>query len=259
MRGGMGMKIHVSAIVLTKNEEVNIGGCLKDLKWCDEVVVVDDNSDDKTVEIAEKTGAKVYSRSLDNFSNQRNFGLSQANGEWVLFADADERVSEALSFEISNIISSWTDGVENEYKGFYISRIDILWGKELRYGESNRKLLRLARKNAGKWDGTVHEEWKINGKIGALRNPITHYPHQTVAEFLKEINFYTTLRAKELYGKKIKVNILSIILYPSGKFVLNYFLKKGLLDGVPGLMHAFLMSLHSFLVRGKLWAMWDDK
>lgn len=253
------MQIHLSAIILAKNEGNIIRDCLGNLKWCDEIIVINDNSTDETVKIAEKMGVKVYSRPLDNFSNQRNFGLSKANGEWVLFVDADERVSEALSFEISNIISNWTDGVENEYRGFYVSRIDILWGKELRHGESNRKLLRLARKNAGKWDGTVHEDWKINGKIGVLRNSITHYPHQTVAEFLKEINFYTTLRAKELYSKKIRVNILSIILYPSGKFISNYFIKKGLLDGIPGLMQALLMSFHSFLVRGKLWAMWNDK
>lgn len=253
----------ITAIVLTKNEEKLIENCLRNLNFCDEILVIDDNSTDATLNIVKNLNnekIKIISHKLtDNFSNQRNFGLSKARGEWVLFVDADERVSEALSFEISNIISNWSDGVENEYKGFYIPRVDVLWGKELRYGESNKRLLRLARKNAGKWDGTVHEEWKINGKIGELRNPIAHYPHQTVAEFLEEINFYTTIRAKELYSKKIRVNMLSIILYPYGKFVLNYFLKKGLLDGIPGLIQALLMSFHSFLVRSKLWTMWDSK
>lgn len=254
------MQPKITAIVLTKNEEKNIRECLKSISWCDEVIVIDDESTEKIVEISRRMDASVFVRPLDNnFSAQRNYGLSKARGEWVLFVDADERVSEALSFEISNIISNWSDGVENEYKGFYIPRVDVLWGKELRYGESNKKLLRLARKNAGKWDGTVHEEWKINGKIGELRNPIAHYPHQAVAEFLREINFYTTLRAKELYSKKIRVNKLSIILYPYGKFVLNYFLKKGLLDGIPGLIQALLMSFHSFLVRSKLWTMWDGR
>ncbi|KKQ27169.1 MAG: Glycosyl transferase family 2 [Candidatus Levybacteria bacterium GW2011_GWA2_37_36] len=253
------MKICISAIVLAKNEEKNIADCLKNLKWCDESIVIDDNSTDETVKIAEKNNAKVYSRSLDNFSNQRNFGITKASGEWMLFVDADERVSGALAFEISNVLSSWTNEIDNEYKGFYIPRFDVIWGKELRYGDSGVKLLRLAKKNAGKWEGLVHEKWKINGKIGSLKNRIIHYPHQTISEFLSEINFYTALRAKELYSRKIKVNILSIILYPSCKFVLNYFLKKGLLDGIPGLMQALLMSFHSFLVRGKLRLMWNSK
>lgn len=255
MKGGIGMQIHISAVILAKNEEKNIEDCLKSLKWCDEVIIVDDNSIDKTVNIAQGMGAKIYLRSLDNFSNQRNFGLTKVNGEWVLFVDADERISEALAFEISN----WTNGVENQYSGFYIPRVDILWGKKLKYGDSNIKLLRLSRKGEGRWKGIVHEEWKINGNVGTLRNSIVHYPHQTVAEFLKEINFYTTLRAKELYSKKTKTNILSIFFYPSGKFILNYFLKKGLLDGTSGLIHALLMSFHSFLVRGKLWVMWNSR
>lgn len=251
------MQIYISAIVLTRNEEKNLKNCLENLKWCGEVIVIDDNSIDETEKIAEKMGAKVYLRSLDNFSNQRNFGLEKASGEWVLFVDADEKVSEALAFEISNVIFNWTNGIENQYKGFRIPRIDVIWGKELKYGESGIKLLRLAKKNVGRWVGMVHEEWKINGKVGVLKNPIIHCPHQTIAEFLKEINFYTTLRAEELYARKVKVNILSIILYPSGKFVSNYFLKKGFLDGISGLVHALLMSFHSFLVRGKLWCLYQ--
>jgi len=98
------MKICISAIVLAKNEEKNIADCLKNLKWCDESIVIDDNSTDETVKIAEKNNAKVYSRSLDNFSNQRNFGITKASGEWMLFVDADERVSGALAFEISKYL-----------------------------------------------------------------------------------------------------------------------------------------------------------
>jgi hypothetical protein len=174
--------------------------------------------------------------------------------------DADEKVSEALAFEISNVIYNWTnDSIEKEYKGFRIPRNDILWGKELKHGESGIKLLRLARWNAGKWSGMVHERWIINGNVAILKNPIAHFPHPTVESFLKEINFYTTLRAKELYLHNKKSNILSIIIYPTGKFFSNFFLKKGFLDGIYGLIHSLLMSFHSFLVRAKLWTMWHKK
>ncbi|MDP2585749.1 MAG: glycosyltransferase family 2 protein [Candidatus Levybacteria bacterium] len=253
------MKIRISAIVLTRNEEKNIADCLKNLMWCDESIVIDDNSTDNTVKIAEKSNAKVYSRSLESFSNQRNFGITKANGEWLLFVDADERISDALAFEISSVLSNWTSGTENEFKGFYIPRNDIIWGKELKYGESGIKLLRLAKKNYGNWIGKVHEKWIIDGKVGLLKNSIIHYPHQSAAAFLKEVNDYTELRAQELYAEKREVSWLSIVIYPIGKFINNFILKKGFLDGEKGLIVAIIMSFHSFLVRGKLWSMWNKK
>lgn len=247
-----------SAVILTKNEEKNIESCIKTLKWCDEIIVIDDNSTDKTVSIVEKLGAKVFIHPLENnFSQSRNFGLSQVKGEWVLFVDADERVSESLTYEIGNVLYHKATEM---YDGFLIRRIDTMWGKQLLHGENgNVRLVRLARKNAGEWKGAVHEVWHIKGKIGQLKNPLYHYPHQTVTEFLREINYYTSIRAKELFKKRKKVYFWSIIIYPKAKFFLNYILKRGFLDGIPGLVVAILMSFHSFLVRGKLWLLWQKK
>lgn len=249
---------NITAIILAKNEEANLKRALEKLLWCDEIILVDDNSTDKTIRIAEDLGVKVYSRSLDNFSSQRNFGLSKVSSEWAIFVDADELLSDALIFEISNIISNWVSGKEREYAGYKIPRIDVMWSRELRHGDSGVKLLRLAKKDAGGWVGFVHERWNVDGNVGMLINPIIHYPHQSITEFLREINFYTTLRAKELYLKNVKTNIISIFMYPFGKFILNYFLKRGFLDGIPGLTHAIVMSFHSFLVRSKLWAMYGE-
>lgn len=245
----------ISAVILTKNEEENISDCIKSLSWCDEVVVVDDNSKDKTIEIAKILNAKTYTRSIDNdFSSQRNFGLSKTKGDFVLFIDADERVSDALAFEISNIAHQITDQTLSAYNGFYIKRNDFMWGRQLKFGETGRiRFLRLAKKNSGRWEGKVHEKWKVKGNIGKLKNPLLHFPHKTLQEFLKEINFYTTIRAEELYKKGKKADFTSVLMYPSGKFILNYFLRRGFLDGVPGLIVALTMSFHSFLVRGKLW------
>lgn len=247
----------ISAIILTKNEEKNIAGCIESLTWCNEVLVIDDNSTDKTVEIAKKTGARVFNHALgNNFAKQRNFGLNKANNEWVLFVDTDERVSLSLKKEITQCIYNST----NQYIGFYIKREDYLWGKRLKYGEAgNIWLLRLAKKNAGKWRGKVHETWQVKGSVGKLDNPFSHYPHPSIAEFLKEINFYTSLRAEELYGLNIKANFFSIIFYPKAKFLSNYIFKLGFLDGIPGLLIAILMSFHSFLVRGKLWYLWQKQ
>lgn len=253
----------ITAIILAKNEEKYIDRCIKSLSFCDEILVIDDYSTDATIEIIKRLNnkkIKVIQHSLNNnFSQARNFGLIKAQNEWILFIDADERVSEALAYEVSNAISNWTHGIENEYKGFYIRRFDFIWGKELKNGESGITLLRLGKKNAGNWEGEVHEEWKIKGKLGLLRNSIIHYPHQTVAEFLQEINLYTTIRAQELYDKKIRPYWWTIIIYPMNKFLINFFFKRGYLDGIQGLVFAIIMSFHSFLVRGKLWLMWNKK
>lgn len=251
------MSHQITAIILAKNEEKHIARCIKSVAFCDEILVINDNSTDGTIrtinELANKK-VKVITHLLnDNFSQARNFGLGKTQNEWVLFVDADEEVSESLAFEISNVLTNWTNRIENEYTGFLIPRVDFIWGKQLKYGESRRKLLRLAKKNSGNWVGLVHEKWKIQGRIGLLRNPIIHYPHQTVEEFLKEINFYTDIRAQELYIKRIKTYWWAIVSYPIVKFIINYFVKRGLLDGISGLVFAIIMSFHSFLVRGKLW------
>lgn len=254
------MSLQITAIILAKNEEKHIFRCIKSVSFCDEILVVNDNSTDGTIRAINELGNKkvrVISHSLnDNFSQTRNFGIQKAQNEWILFVDSDEKISEALAFEISNSLSAWSSRTGNEYSGFYIRRFDHIWGKELKYGESGIKLIRLAKKNVGEWVGKVHEEWKVKGLVGKLNNPIFHFPHQTLDEFLKEINFYTDIRAQELHTKKIKVYWWSVIVYPIGKFIVNFIIKRGFLDGVHGLVFAIIMSFHSFLVRGKLWLLW---
>jgi glycosyltransferase involved in cell wall biosynthesis len=245
----------ISAVILTKNEEKNILNCVESVSWCDEVLVIDDQSTDKTVDLVKNTKAKVFIHPKENdFAKQRNFGLEKAKGDWVLFVDADERVSSALWYEIMQHVNASIEG----YSGFYIRRNDIVWEKELKYGETgNIKFLRLAKKGTGEWTGKVHEVWDIKGSTMQLNNPLEHYPHTTVEKFLREINYYTDIRAKELYKNKTKVFWGSIILFPLGKFFLNYIIKRGFLDGVPGLISALMMSFHSFLVRSKLWMLWQ--
>lgn len=254
------MRINLSAIILTKNEEGNIIDCIESLGFCDEIIVVDDYSTDRTTDVlnnlvnpSQKAAfprIKILKRKLDSdFADQRNFGLSKAKHEWVLFVDADERVSRELAHELKSQISK----IKNKEMGFYVKRKDIMWGKELKYGEtSSIKLLRFARKDAGKWQRKVHERWNIKGEIGLLRQPLYHYPHPTVVDFLHEINLYSSLRAHELHNRGMKTSLGDIILYPFGKFFLNYVIRLGFLDGVEGFIFATMMSFHSFLVRGKL-------
>ncbi len=253
--------MNISAVVLVKNEEKNIIDCLETLQFCDEIIIVDDNSLDRTSELIEifskqRGGLKVFKRELaGDFSAQRKFGVEKTTNDWVLFVDADERITPDLATEIKEAVSD-----NSNYGGYLIPRADSMWGKKLEHGETgNIKLLRLFNKKKGNLKGKVHETWETKNQVGVLTNSIKHYPHPTISEFLKEINFYTDIRANELYEQKTKVSFMSIVLYAKGKFIVNYFLKLGFLDGMPGLVHAILMSFHSFLVRAKLWTLWQKE
>ena len=248
----------ISAIVLTKNEERNIERCIKSISFCSEIIVIDDYSNDKTLDIAKRNRAKVIKHHLNNnFSSQRNYGITKAKGEWVLFIDADEVVPTDLKKEILSATKS-----NDNTLGFYIKRKDFVFGKEMKYGElsssggfGNSKILRLARKKAGRWDREVHEYWKIDGKTNELKNSILHYSHSDVKSFVSEINFFSTLHALSLRKEGKKSSYLKIIIWPIGKFIYNYFFRLGFLDGREGLFVAIMMSFHSFLAWSKL--LWD--
>lgn len=245
----------VSAVVLTKNEEKNIEACLKSLKWCDEIVVIDDYSTDKTVSIAKRLKAGVYQRNLNNdFATQRNFGLQKAKGEWVLFVDADEHITKQLAGELKRHLGS---ELATPPRGFYLKRHDFLWNRTLKHGEwGNNTFLRLAGKNAGKWRRRVHEYWDIKSENCAiLKNSLLHYPHPTLREFIADIERYSTIHAEENYKEGKRSNLFKIIWYPKLKFFQNYFLKLGFLDGPQGFMVAMLMSFHSYLAWSKLWVL----
>ncbi len=247
----------ISTVVLTHNDEAILSRCLESLSWCDEVVVIDDESTDGTVEVAKKFEAKAFPYPLnDDFAAQRNFGLSKAKHDWVLFVDSDEVVSEELASEIKSQISNLKT---EKLDAFYIKRRDYSLGRWLKYGETgNVKLLRLGRKEAGKWVQPVHEEWKIQGNVGELVHPLLHYPHPNVAQFLDEINRYSTLWARYLYAQRVKEPSWHIIVKPVAKFFLNFLWRLGFVDGTAGAVVALMMSFHSFLVRAKLWHLWDS-
>ena len=243
--------MNLSAIVLTKNEEKEIKECFECLNFCDEIIIIDDNSSDRTIDFAKKMGARVYKRKLGkNFAAQRNFGLSKARGKWVLFVDADERVSEFLRNEIIQI----TNDPTINYLGLYFKRDDYIWGRKLKHGETaNVKLLRLARRKAGRWTRRVHEIWNVVGRTRDLKNPLIHYPHSTLADFITSVNFTSSLHARANLEEGKKSSLTKIIVWPIGKFVSNYIFKRGFLDGIQGFIVALVMSFHSYLAWSKLW------
>ncbi len=256
----------VSAIVLSHNDQDSVVRTLASLFWCDEIIVIDDFSTDETVSRAKKFTPNIYRHHLhDDFSAQRNFGLTKVGGpastrgeptrggEWVLFVDSDEVVSAELADEIKK-------SLEIDCAGFYMKRQDWLFGKPLGHGETGKvRLLRLAKKNAGKWERTVHEVWHVSGMTGELDHPLDHFPHQYVAQFISDINHYSTLNARYLYSKNVHAFWWHIIAYPSLKFFVDYIWYLGFLDGTAGAVVALMMSFHSFLSRAKLWLLWHKR
>lgn len=246
----------VSGVVVARNEEKNIGRCLESLQWCDEIIVIDDFSTDKTKEMAEKRGAVVYQRRLDSdFSAQRNFSLKKAKNEWVLFVDADEVVSPSLAKEIVRRLE------KPDCNGFKIPRQEVFIGKRLHCADKSaynwsfdrNKLLRLAVKSKGEWKGKVHEVWHIKGETGEMNNKLIHYSFPDITTSLKKINYYSTIRAEELFQQGKQTGIGEIIFYPLGKFLKNFFWQGGFKDKTTGFIYCLLIAFQSFLTRSKLW------
>lgn len=245
--------MNITGVVLAKDEEENIKDCVGNLSFCDEVIVIDDASQDATTEIAKNMGAKVFSRDKKgSFASQRNFALSKATGRWVLFIDADERLSDDLISEIKAI----SKDKENNVMGYYVERMDCMWGKVLKHGETgNTRLLRFARRKAGKWKREVHETWNVVGRVKELKNPLIHFPHPTLFSFIISINEFSDLHAKANRKEGKRASLTKIIFWPPMKFMKNYIINLGILDGTEGFVVAMMMSLHSFLSWSKLWMM----
>lgn len=243
----------ITAVVLAHNDEKIIEDAIQSVSWCDEILVLDDYSSDKTVEVVKKVRCRVIERHLnDDFAAHRNFALAQAKGEWVLFIDSDERISADLQKEISEVIK------QNKHVGYYVRRIDYLFGRAMLHGETgNMRLLRLAKKDVGLWTRPVHEVWNVDGSVGFLSAPLLHYPHPNVAQFLDKVSRYSTLNAAYLYSQRVKPSLWKIIVYPKAKFFVNYVWSLGFLDGTAGAIVALMMSFHSFLTRAKLYLLWE--
>jgi glycosyltransferase involved in cell wall biosynthesis len=222
-------------------------------KKINEIIVVDDNSDDQTQEILKKLETKrikvkIFERGLENnFSNQRNFGITKTTNNWILWLDADEKPSKSLIRFLNHI-----DNLQ--YKNYAFKRNDIFIDHELKHGENaNQYFLRFFNKKYGRFTGAVHEIWQSPKKIDHQKIHIHHYPHQSLKGFIKKLNFYSNIRSQELFDQNQKSNLFQIIFYPLAKFIKDYFFKLGFLDGTPGIIMALGMSFHSFLVRAKLW------
>jgi (heptosyl)LPS beta-1,4-glucosyltransferase len=238
----------ISVIVITKDEEKNITGCLQSVDWADEIIVVDSESEDKTVELAEKFTDKIFKKKWEGYVRQKKYALSLAKGEWVLNIDADERVSTGLKEEIMKMPVKDSDG-------YLIRRENYLFGKKITTcGWDRDYQMRLFRKlKAEIPEKLVHEGFVVNGKTGKLKNVIIHNTYSSLYNYLKKVNNYTTLKAEEVYKTRGKVTALTLIAHTFSAFFRYFLSLKGYKDGMRGLIISFVNSISTLLTYTKIW------
>jgi len=265
----------ITAVVLSKNSEKKIENCLKSLKgWADEIIVVDGESGDDTVKIAQRYGAQVYSHKfLGAFSAERNFGTDKAGSEWVLQLDSDEIVTDDFKKKCGDILP------KTSCAAFKFRRKNIFLGHALTYGGWYHWSQHLFKKGRAHYEGRVHEKMIIDplpgsmsilsfcreadGPIGNLDADIIHIPFDSISEFVERQNRYTGLQAKDIIDseddlspKKIKYNLK---VKPLKLFRKMYIKNKGYREGMHGLVFAFLFTWVHFLKWAKVWEIVKDK
>jgi len=240
----------ISVALSVFNEEKNIERCLKSLSFADEIIVVDNGSTDRTVELAKKFTQKIYNQKNDpsKIDIQKNLGFDKATGDWILSIDADEEVSPALAEELKNEAGS--------FDGYFIPRKNIIFGKWIEHsGWYPDFQLRLFKKGMGKFTKThVHESLTLDGKAGYLKEEIIHHNYDTVSQFLKRaINVYVPSETQNYVDKGYVFSYSDAIKFPLKEFLSRYFSREGYKDGFHGLMLAMLMAFYHFLIFVNLW------
>jgi len=245
----------ISVIIITKNEEKSIQRCLESIKWADEIVIVDSGSKDKTIEIANKYGAKVFEKKFEGYSIQKNFAIEKAAGNWLISIDADEVITTELKEEIQKITENPT-----KYAAFKIPRRLFFQGRFMKWGGCYPNYqVRIFRKDKAKFDIVpVHEKLIVDGDIGKLKGGMTHYSYENLTDYFDRFNRYTSLDARKRYNKG-KRFCLWHYLVPLHKFVSMYFFELGFLDGIQGLNWAILCAFYDIVKFMKLKEICDEK
>ena len=243
----------LSTIVITLNEATNIAACLESVKWAKEIIVVDAQSADDTVSQGKKFTDKVFVKPWEGYTAAKSFALSQCTQEWVLWIDADERVTPELRDEI--IVKLNANPSE---AGFYVPRLANFLGRWIRHGGwYPGYVLRLFRREQALFDRDqhVHEQVTVNGPTVKLSNHLLHYTDPNLEHYLNKLNRYTSLAAEELYRRGKRFHLWDLLFRPPWFFFRMYFLKVGFLDGVHGFVLACFSAVHVMAKYAKLWEM----
>lgn len=241
----------ITATVITYNEESNIAAALESLAWADEIIVVDSESADRTVEIATRYADRVMINPWPGYAAQKNFAGDQASNDWVFSLDADERVSDELAAEIRRIKEGDAPGVA----AFEMPRMAQYLGRWIKHsGWYPDFKVRLYDRRKCRWRGEfVHESVAADGWVARLKGDLLHFTVRNVAEHHQRIDRYTTLAAEEAFARKKRPSLSSLVISPPATFMRSYLIKLGFMDGVQGFAIAFFAAYYVLLKNLKLW------
>ncbi len=237
----------LTAIIITKNEEKNITACLKKLDFTDEIIVIDNESEDKTVQIAKELGAKVYKVAGLDFSYLRNIGKEKAKGKWILYIDADEEVTKSLASEIKEVVDK-----ERKFSAYTILRKNYFFGKSW---PGYEKMIRLIKKDAllG-WCGSLHESPMVIGEIGVLKSPLLHFTHNDLSSMVSKTNEWSEIEAQLRYkNNHPKVTWWRFYSVMFSTFWNSYIKNAGWKMGTAGLVESIYQAFSMFITYAKLW------
>jgi glycosyltransferase involved in cell wall biosynthesis len=253
-------KPSVSIVIITKNEEDKIASCLESVKWASEVIIVDDMSTDKTVEICKSFGARVIrNESKGNFDNQRNIGIDNSRGEWVLQMDADEIITDKVKEKILKTLKN-----PGEFVAYKFRRKNFFLGHFMKYGGWYGYMTKLFKKDCARYIGkSVHETLKVDGRVGIIEADIEHYPFMSISELIERANDYASVEARVMREEKNvfkeRVITYNLIIRPLKLFWKSYVKRRGFKDGMYGLIYALLNSWGHFLRWAKYWELIREK
>lgn len=238
----------ISATIITFNEERNIARAIESLRCCDEIVVVDSGSADRTVEIAQKLGARVIDAAWHGYAGQKNLASERATYDWILSIDADESLSEALEGEIWQLKKNGP-----EFDGYTMPRLAQYLGRWILHsGWYPDRKIRLFDRRKARWVGDfVHESVQLQGPVGHFKSNLLHFTCDSLSEHLKTMDRYTTLAAEQLVSRGRKVSFGLMLIDPPLTFFRTFLLQRGFLDGVEGLAIAYMAALYQFLKYAK--------
>lgn len=244
------MKEKLSVIIPTFNEAHNIASCLDSVLWADEVLVVDSFSTDSTVDICKNYGVKVLQHEYVNSASQKNWVLPRASNRWVLIVDADERVTDSLREEISDLLGR---GCESE--GYWIRRTNRFMGREIRHcGWERDRVLRFFDKTKGRYEEKhVHAEVVLRGKMGFLKACLLHDSYRDFSAYLTKLDRYSDWGAQDAARRGGSRVIARLLFRPPVRFVRMYIFQLGFLDGIQGFILCALAAVSVFMKYAKLW------
>jgi glycosyltransferase involved in cell wall biosynthesis len=259
----------ISVLILTKNEERDLPGCLRSMEWSDDIHVFDSFSTDRTVELAREAGARVTQRRFDNWAEHQNWGLRNIpfRYPWIFYIDADERISPELRIGIQNAIKSAEINV-----AFRVQRRDFFLNKWLKHSQATPLYIRLFRPEKMRYERLVNPVSIVDGAVGQVEGYLDHFPFSKgMAHWLERHNSYSSLEAQQIvanWSQRQRLSLTEILLVkdfserrrqqkelfyrmparPLLRFVLLYFMKRGFLDGSPGFTYALLQAIYEYMI-----------